>query len=99
MKRLMILAAILMVVWSASAGWTQGRFVRLNGIVQWIAGDRMMLILDGGQSVPIELTQVRQDQYSALVQRDRVTVEGIVSADNRRVFASNVFRDPYYQSP
>ena len=95
-----LIAAVLALLWAASPAWAQGRFVRLDGFVQWIAGDRMMLILDSGPSVAIELTQVPQDQYRALAQRDRVTVEGIVSPDNRRVYARTILRDTYStQSP
>ncbi len=70
----------------------QGRYLRLDGWVQWIASDRMQLILDNGQSVAIELNQVPQDQYRALAQRDRVAVIGVPSSDNRRLLATSVTR-------
>ena len=70
----------------------QGRYLRLDGWVQWIASDKMQLILDSGQSVAIELTQVPQAQYRALAQRDRVAVIGVPSSDNRRLLATSVTR-------
>jgi hypothetical protein len=95
-KRFVIMAAAVLALFgAASPVWAQGRLVRLDGLVQWIAGDKMMLILDNGRSVAVELAQVPQDQYRALTQRDRVTVEGTVSPDNRRVFARAVIRDSY----
>jgi len=93
-KRFAILATLLVFLAGAVApAMAQGRQVRLDGLVQWIAGDKMMLILDSGPSVAIELAQVPQDQYRALTQRDRVAVMGTVSADNRRVYATAVIRD------
>ena len=94
-------AAVLALFGAASPVWAQGRFVRLDGLVQWIAGDKMMLI--AGQR-PERRGRVwprcPQDEYRALTQRDRVTVEGTVSPDNRRVFARAVIRDLYgAQSP
>src|SRR5262245_62940006 len=87
-----LIAALVALLWAASPAWAQGRLVRLDGSVQWIAGERMMLMLDSGPSVAVELSQVPQDQYRALAQRDRVIVEGTVSSDNRRVFARSIMR-------
>ena len=95
-----LVAALVALLWTVSPAWAQGRVVRLDGYVQWIAGERMMLVLDSGPSVAVELGQVPQDQYRALAQRERVSVEGTLSPDNRRVFARSIIRDPYgTQSP
>ena len=71
----------------------QGRYLQLDGWVQWIAADKMQLILDNGQSVSIDLGRVPQDQYRGMGQRDRVSVVGVVSSDNRRVLATSVARN------
>jgi hypothetical protein len=40
--------------------------------------------------VAIDITQIPLDQYRTLRQRDRVTVTGVVSDDNRRVNATSI---------
>ena len=98
MKRLGVPAAlslVLLVVAASAPAGAQGRVVRLDGLVQWIAGDKMVMILDNGPSVAIDLTRVPQDQYRALVQRERVAVIGVVSSDNRRVVATAILRGDY----
>jgi hypothetical protein len=90
-KRAVVAVAAFLVLGAALApAGAQGRYVRLDGSVQWIAADKMQLILDGGASVAIDLTQAPQEQYRALRERDRVSVIGVVSADNRRVLATSV---------
>ena len=66
--------------------------VELEGRVQWIAGQKLMLLLNGGRGVDVDITQVPLDQYRMLSQGDPVVVVGTVSRDNRRVFASAVMR-------
>ena len=67
-------------------------YVELDGRVQWIAGQKLMLLRNGGGSVDVDITQVPLDQYRMLTQGDPVVVVGTVSRDNRRVFASAVMR-------
>jgi len=92
-KRLHVALAVSLVLAGALApAAAQGRYVRLDGWVQWIAADKMMLVPDIGPSVAIDLTRVPLAQYRALTQRDRVVVIGVVSRDNRQVFATTVSR-------
>jgi hypothetical protein len=90
-KRLLVLCTVSFILVGALAPTgAQGRYVRLDGWVQWIAADKMVLVLDGGPSVAIDITQIPLDQYRTLRQRDRVTVTGVVSDDNRRVNATSI---------
>jgi hypothetical protein len=68
----------------------QAQYLQVEGWVQWIAADKMQLVLDNGLSLAIDLTRVPQGQYRTLSQRDRVAVVGVVSSDNRRLIASSV---------
>lgn len=67
-------------------------YVELDGRVQWISGQKLMLLRNGGGGVDVDITQVPLDQYRMLSQGDPVVVLGTVSRDNRRVFASAVLR-------
>jgi len=91
--------AVIALLGSASA---QPGAVRVDGWVQWMSGDRMMLALGPGQSISIELRDVPQDQYMGIRPRDRVIVVGVLSSDGRRVEArSIIFSAPGWadQSP
>ncbi|PWU24573.1 MAG: hypothetical protein C5B48_05710 [Candidatus Rokuibacteriota bacterium] len=91
MSRLLTTLSVSLVVIALFApASAQDRSIQLDGWVQWISGDRMMLAANGGGSVPIELGQVPQDQYMRIRPRDRVTVIGVVSNDNRRISAMSV---------
>jgi hypothetical protein len=73
----------------------QPHYVRLTGWVQWIAGEKLMLVLDNGSGVvPVDLARVPLDEYRTLTQRDQVMVTGVVSEDNRGVFGASITRIP-----
>ena len=100
---LLFAGGALAVVLLAAIGPTaaqSGRYVQLAGQVQWIAGQKLMLLTDGG-GVDVDIARVPLDQYRTLTQGDRVIVGGVVSPDNRRVFANVVARDNRwdYQGP
>jgi hypothetical protein len=59
--------------------------------VQWIAGDKMVLIPDTGR-IPftVDLTRVPVDQYATLKQGDGVVVDGVLSDNGRSVLATAV---------
>jgi 4-amino-4-deoxy-L-arabinose transferase-like glycosyltransferase len=95
MKRIvalgLLLLALLTVMTPAAA---QGQRLQVEGWVQWLSAQRLQLVLDNGLSISIDLTRVPQDQYRGLSpgMRDRVSVIGVVSQDNRRLIASSVTR-------
>ncbi len=86
----LIVAMLLALAGAVAPADAQGQYLQVDGWVQWIAADRMQLVLDNGLSLAIDLTRVPQSQYRTLSQRDRVTVIGVVSSDNRRLIASSV---------
>lgn len=70
----------------------QEQVVRIDGLVQWIGGQRMIVQADKGPSVGIDLTSVPQDEYAGLNVRDRVAVFGMVSPDGRHVIGTSIIR-------
>jgi hypothetical protein len=83
----------------APAAMAQPRYVRLTGWVQWIAGEKLMLVLDDAfGSVPVDLRRVPLDEYRTLAQRDQVIVIGVVSEDNRGIAGTSVRRMPDWYS-
>jgi hypothetical protein len=74
-------------------GAAQGQVVTLVGRVQWIAGEKMMLIPDNGDlPVEIDLRKAPLDNYLTLTENDPVIVSGEVSSDGRKVIATSVQR-------
>jgi hypothetical protein len=68
--------------------------IRLVGTVQWVASTTMQLMTVSGSSVAVDLRQADQFSYQALRQGELVVVDGVVSADRRRVIAREIRRDP-----
>ena len=95
------ISVILLLGLVGSAHSQQG-YLRLEGHVQWIAGQTMILATntDGTDSyiprslwsIRVDLTRVPQDEYAALAQGDLVTVTGVLSDDNSRLFGTSIER-------
>ena len=77
----------------------QKRNVQLEGRVQWIAGQKLLLLPDVGSGIDIDISQVPLDEYRGLSQGDRVIVGGVVSSDNRKVYGAWVRRDARWDTP
>ncbi|HYS16100.1 MAG TPA: hypothetical protein VET45_04175 [Candidatus Binatia bacterium] len=100
-KRLPVALAVLIVailLAGLEPAGAQDRARRFDGRVQWVAGQVMVVQLDNGLSVSVDLLRVPQDQYAALVQGERVLVIGLVTDSSRRVTATRVVRGDQ-QSP
>jgi hypothetical protein len=99
----LVVAVLVALVCVVAPGVGQAQYMQVEGWVQWVAADRMQLVLDNGLSISVDLTRVPQSQYQGLGpgQRDRVMVVGVIAPDNRRFIASSVTRtSPWgYQSP
>jgi cold shock CspA family protein len=81
----------LILIEAAAPGAAQDQVVRVQGRVQWIAGEKMMLIPDNGAlPIEIDIKQVPQDDYRTLKEGDPVVVSGGVSRDGRKLIATSV---------
>jgi hypothetical protein len=95
MKRLAMVGLALLAWAGAIAPATpQGQYLEVEGWVQWVAAQRLPLVLDNGLSISVDLSRVPQDQYQGLGpgSRGRLSVVGVVSPDNRRLIATSVTR-------
>ena len=87
-----VIALVLGAVGSLAPAAGQERIVRVDGLVQWIGGQQMVVQADTGPSVGVDLASVPQDEYAGLGVRDRVAVIGMVSPDGRRVIGPSIMR-------
>jgi hypothetical protein len=53
----------------------------------------MAVMTDRGASIAIDLVQADQSTYRGLRTGDRVLIDGVLSADRRRVIARDIWRD------
>ena len=89
LTRWLVVFAVVMLL--AAPAVAQQEDVLLSGRVQWIAGQKMLLLpRSGGVPVNIDLVQVPLEQYAGLTQGSRVRVDGVISNDGRRVVATSV---------
>src|SRR5215475_5470130 len=93
--RLLIVALLVLVPVIAPGVAQAQRYMQVEGWVQWVAADRLQLVLDNGLSISVDLTRVPQSQYVGLGpgQRDRIIVIGHIAPDNRRFIAVSITRD------
>jgi hypothetical protein len=97
------IAAVLVLAATLGPAVAQGQYMQVDGWVQWLSADKLQLVLDSGLSISVDLTKVPQSEYQALGlgPRDRISVVGVVSADNRKLIASSVVKvgRGAYQAP
>jgi type 1 fimbria pilin len=65
--------------------------VRVDGRVQWIAAQTMMLIPgSGGIPIRVDLGPVPLDEYATVRDGDWVVVSGVISSDGRWLIGESV---------
>ena len=91
-RRSLIALGGLLLLSALTVGSIAAQEVRLDGRVQWIAGQLMVVQLDSGGSVSVDLKGVPQDQYSVLRRGDRVVIGGALTDLSPRFMATSVLR-------
>jgi len=81
-----------LLLWAVAVSTAQELPVSFQGRVQWVAGDTLVVALDGSPSINVELSVVAQDQYQGLEGGDWVLVTGTVTMERDRVVASSIRR-------
>jgi hypothetical protein len=85
---------VVALVVALAAGTSEAQpLVRLIGSVQWVTGTRMQVMSDTGASVTVDLMQTDQGLSQGLRSGDLVVVDGMLSADGRRIVARDLWRD------
>jgi hypothetical protein len=91
--------ALIVGVAGVRAGGAQEQSILVEGRVQWISGQQMVVAPVGAVVAPagtsainVDLTQVSQDQYSGLTTGTPVAVRGTVSSARDRIIATSIQR-------
>jgi hypothetical protein len=90
---------VLLLLGTLAPAGAQEQVVRLDGRVQWVASQTMVVSLDTGGSINVDLVRVPQDQYATLSPNERVTVIGLITDRSRRVIGTSVMRGGDSQAP
>jgi hypothetical protein len=75
------------------------REVRVGGRMQWIAGQAMVVQLDRGGSLSVDLTRVPQQDYLLLTPNERIVVIGVRTQNGRGLIGRSIIRSDEVQSP
>jgi hypothetical protein len=88
-KASLVVVIALLLVGAVATGSSAGDYmsVELDARVSWIAAETMVVSVDDGSAVSVDLTEVSQDEYQRLAAGDHVIVSGILE-DNRVVATS-----------
>jgi len=61
-----------------------------RGVVQWVAGTRMVMWADAGVSLRVDLMRADQRSYTSLRAGDRIVVVGTVAPERDRLLAESI---------
>ncbi len=95
------LLVLLLLVSAAAPANAQEQIGYFEGRVAWVAGQSMVVTLDTGVSVDIDLRRISQTEVRAISQGDYVIVTGAIERPGRRFLAISIRRvsNWYPQAP
>jgi len=94
-----LIGAALVPVLGVGVGAAEDIAIVLLGRVEWIAGEVMVIALDGmvlaegaPAAINVDLSHIDQDEYQGLVTGDAVLVMGVVASARNRIIATSIQR-------
>jgi hypothetical protein len=100
-RRLLVLSLVTLVLLASMSirADAQSRPVQFEGFVQWISGQSMLVLLDSGLSINVNLIRVPQWHYLALLPGERILVNGTLPAGSRTVSGVSIVRLSSSEAP
>jgi hypothetical protein len=89
MMRSVAASGLLLLVLGVCSAAAQERIV-VQGVVQWVAGTRLVMVADTGVSLRIDLMRADQRSYTGLQAGDRIVVVGTVAPERDRLLAESI---------
>ena len=80
---------LLALVWTSSIG-AQEPILRFEGRVTYLSPQEMLVALDTGGVVMVDLARIPQGETRQIVQHDYVTVIGFIRRPSHRVIATSI---------
>ena len=91
-SRIVLGALILSLVWASSIGAQEQPILRFEGRVTYVAPSEMLVALDSGGVVMLDLARMPQGEIRQISQNDYVTVVGFIRRPSHRVIATSIHR-------
>ena len=91
-SRLVLGGLILALVWASPIGAQEQPVLRFEGRVTYVAPKEMLVALDSGGVVMLDLTRTPQGEIRQIAQNDYVTVIGFIRRPSHRVIATSIQR-------
>ena len=83
---------LLALVWASSTGAQEPPILRVEGRVTYVSPREMLVALDSGGVVMLDLGRIPQGQISEIAQNDYVAVIGFIRRPSHRVIATSLQR-------
>jgi hypothetical protein len=83
---------ILLLVWASPIGAQEEPILRFEGRVTYVAPSEMLVALDSGGVVMLDLARIPQGEIRQIAQNDYVTVIGFIRRPSHRVIATSIQR-------
>jgi hypothetical protein len=83
---------ILSLGWASAIGAQEQPILRLEGRVTYVAPSEMLVALDSGGVVMLDLARMPQGEIRQIAQNDYVAVIGFIRRPSRRVIATSIQR-------
>jgi hypothetical protein len=91
-SRFLLGGLILALVWAPSIGAQERPILRVEGRVTYVSPREMLVALDGGGVVMLDLARIPQGEIRQIAQNDYVAVIGFVRRPSNRVIATSLQR-------
>jgi hypothetical protein len=91
-SRFLLGGLILTLVWASSIEAQEQPILRVEGRVTYVSPREMLVALDGGGVVMLDLARIPQSETRQIAQHDYVTVIGFIRRPSHRVVATSIQR-------
>jgi hypothetical protein len=91
-SRFLLGGLILTLVWASSIGAQERPILRVEGRVTYVSPREMLVALDSGGVVMLDLARIPQGEIRQIAQNDYVAVIGFVRRPSNRVIATSLQR-------
>ena len=92
-SRFVLAGLILVLAWASSIGAQEEQpILRFGGRVTYVSPQEMLVALDSGGVVMLDLVRISQSETHQIAQNDYVTVIGFIRRPSHRVIATSIQR-------
>jgi hypothetical protein len=91
-SRFVLPGLLLVLVWASSIGAQEQPVLRFGGRVTYVSPQEMLVALDSGGVVMLDLARIPQGETRQIAQNDYITVIGFIRRPSHRVIATSIQR-------